>query len=237
MANELYKTAMKEKGKADAADLQARSSTMTGTQLYAEEEKIPDFQAARAAKNMLQRPVGFVCKSTAGRVVKLLQVYDSTIYTQEPEELPAQWGFVWSKDPRKALPFIQLSTSTYATGECCTAAGHVWRSKQDGVNWSPETNPEFWDDLGTIEWVMAQDWDVDEPEPEQPEPEQPEEGGESSGDDDPYKDVKDFVQPTGAHDAYNVGDKVKYNGHVYESTMAGNTYSPDAYPQGWKLLA
>lgn len=232
MSETMYESAMYDKGKADAADLQARSSTMTGTQLYAEDEKIPDFLAAKAVMNMSQRPVGFVCKSTAGRVVKLLQVYDSDTYPQEPEELAAQWGFVWSKDPRKALPFIQLSTSTYATGECCTAAGHVWRSKQDGVNWSPETNPEFWDDLGTIEEVMSQDWDVDEPEPEQPE-----EGGGETGDDDPYKDVKDFVQPTGAHDAYNVGDRVKYNGHVYESTMAGNTYSPDAYPQGWKLLA
>lgn len=234
MSNELYTGAMYDKGLADAADLQERSGSMDGTALYAEEEKIPDFTAAVQVKNMLERPVGFVCRSTAGRVVKLLQVYDSSIYTQEPEELAAQWGFVWSKDPRKALPFIQLATSTYATGECCTAAGHVWRSKQDGVNWSPETNPEFWDDLGTIEWVMSQDWDVDEPEPEQPEPEQPEEGG---NDDDPYADVPDFVQPTGAHDAYNVGDRVKYNGHVYESLIAGNTYSPEAYPQGWKMLA
>lgn len=234
MSNELYTGAMYDRGLADAADLQERSGSMDGTALYAEEEKIPDFAAAAQVKNMLERPVGFVCRSTAGRVVKLLQVYDSSIYTQEPEELAAQWGFVWSKDPRKALPFIQLATSTYATGECCTAAGHVWRSKQDGVNWSPETNPEFWDDLGTIEWVMSQDWDVDEPEPEQPEPEQPEEGG---NDDDPYADVPDFVQPTGAHDAYNVGDRVKYNGHVYESLIAGNTYSPEAYPQGWKMLA
>lgn len=236
--NTLYKDAMRAKGLDDAAKLQQESAGMTGTELYAEEDKIPDFQAAKAVKNMLERPVGFVCRSTAGRVVKLLQVYDSAIYTQEPEELPAQWGFVWSKDPRKALPFIQLATSTYATGECCTAAGHVWRSKQDGVNWSPETNPEFWDDLGTIEYVMAQDWDIDDSDSgETTEPEQPEEGGESSDDDDPYKDVPDFAQPTGAHDAYNVGDRVKYNGHVYASTMAGNTYSPDAYPQGWKMLA
>lgn len=237
MEHNTYHYAMYDKGKADAADLQQRSSTMTGTQLYAEEEKIPDFVAAKAVMNMLERPVGFVCKSTAGRVVKLLQVYDSTIYTQEPEELPAQWGFVWSKDPRKALPFIQLSTSTYATGECCTAAGHVWRSKQDGVNWSPETNPEFWEDLGTIEWVMSQDWDVDEPEPEQPEPEQPEEGGGESGDDDPYKDVDDWFEPTSTK-YYMKGDRMRYtDGHVYESLIDNNTYSPDAYPQGWKLLA
>lgn len=236
MSNELYTGAMYAKGLADAADLQSRSASMDGTALYAEEEKIPDFAEAVKVKNMLERPVGFVCKSTAGRVVKLLQVYDSTIYTQEPEELPAQWGFVWSKDPRKALPFIQLATSTYATGECCTAAGHVWRSKQDGVNWSPETNPEFWDDLGTIEWVMAQDWDVDEPE--QPEPEQPEEGGgESSDEDDPYADVQDWFEPDATH-YYNKGDRMRYtDGHVYESLIDVNTYSPDAYPQGWKMLA
>ena len=101
------------------------------------------------------------------------------------------------------------------------------------MNWSPETNPEFWDDLGTIEWVMSQEWDVDEPEPEQPE----EGGGETGDEEDPYKDVPDFVQPTGSHDAYNVGDRVKYNGHVYESLIAANTYSPEAYPQGWKMLA
>ena len=69
----------------------------------AAEEYIPDFQAARTAKNMLERKAGqkdgFVCWSSAGRVVRLLQVYDSEIYPQEPEELPAQWGFVWSTDP------------------------------------------------------------------------------------------------------------------------------------------
>ena len=45
-----------------------------------------------------------------------------------------------------------------------------------------------------------------------------------------------WVQPTGAHDAYNTGDRVTYNGRVYESTMDGNVWSPDAYPQGWEDL-
>ena len=41
-------------------------------------------------------------------------------------------------------------------------------------------------------------------------------------------------QPTGAQDAYMMGDKVHYpdeNGPVYESTMDYNTYAPDVY--GW----
>ena len=43
-----------------------------------------------------------------------------------------------------------------------------------------------------------------------------------------------WAQPTGAHDAYNAGDIVNYNGVLYESVIDGNTYSPDAYPAGWK---
>lgn len=43
-------------------------------------------------------------------------------------------------------------------------------------------------------------------------------------------------QPDGAHDAYNIGDKVTYNGHIWESTIDANVWSPDAYPAGWTDL-
>lgn len=43
-----------------------------------------------------------------------------------------------------------------------------------------------------------------------------------------------WSHPTGAHDAYNTGDIVNYNGVLYESTIDGNTYSPEEYPAGWK---
>ena len=99
---------------------------------------------------MLEREAGFVCRSTAGRVVRLLQPYDRTIYTQEPEELPAQWRFVWSTAPAKALPYIELATSPYNTGECCTYEGHVWRSGQDGNVWAPGTANVKWEDLGEV---------------------------------------------------------------------------------------
>jgi hypothetical protein len=45
-----------------------------------------------------------------------------------------------------------------------------------------------------------------------------------------------WSQPTGAHDAYNKGDIVNYNGTLYESLIDGNTYAPDAYPAGWELV-
>lgn len=43
-----------------------------------------------------------------------------------------------------------------------------------------------------------------------------------------------WKQPTGAHDAYNIGDIVEYNGKLYKSKIDGNAYSPDAYPAGWE---
>lgn len=46
-----------------------------------------------------------------------------------------------------------------------------------------------------------------------------------------------WSQPTGAHDAYNKGDIVNYNGVLYESVIDGNTYSPDAYPAGWVVYS
>lgn len=44
-----------------------------------------------------------------------------------------------------------------------------------------------------------------------------------------------WVQPTGAHDAYNKGDIVEYNGTLYKSLVDGNTYAPDSYPEGWEV--
>lgn len=153
--------AMKESGLMAAQKLQEKSSSMTGTQLYAAEDNIPDFLAAKAAKNMLERKAGqqdgFVCRSSAGRVVRLIQTYDSSTYPDEPEDLPAQWRFAWSTDPQKALPFIELATSPYSIGDCCTYEGHVWRSGQDANTWAPGTVGVKWDDLGTIDDIMKEE--------------------------------------------------------------------------------
>lgn len=45
-----------------------------------------------------------------------------------------------------------------------------------------------------------------------------------------------WSQPTGAHDAYNTGDIVDYNGVLYKSLINGNVYAPDAYPAGWEVV-
>lgn len=45
----------------------------------------------------------------------------------------------------------------------------------------------------------------------------------------------EWVQPTGAHDAYNKGDKVSYNGKHWESTVDGNVWQPGVY--GWDEIS
>lgn len=45
----------------------------------------------------------------------------------------------------------------------------------------------------------------------------------------------EWVQPTGAQDAYNTGDKVTFEGAHYVSLIDGNIWSPTAYPAGWEL--
>ena len=146
---ELVLDTMRRSGKLIAEAVQANSSTITGTELNAEGDYIPSFAAAVKKMNMLDRKAGmtdgFVCKSSAGRVVRLLQKYDSTVYTQEPEELPAQWGFVWSDDPAHALPFVAISTSPYQTGNCCTEGGVVYRSKMDNNVHAPSAYPAGWE--------------------------------------------------------------------------------------------
>lgn len=99
------------------------------------------------------------------------------------------------------------ATDAYNKGDVVEHNDAKWVSDIDANVWEP----------GVYGWTKQ-----DSTEPTDP--------------DTPSTDIPDFVQPTGAHDAYSKGDKVKYNGKVYESLMDSNTYSPEAYPAGWKEI-
>ena len=47
--------------------------------------------------------------------------------------------------------------------------------------------------------------------------------------------IADWIQPTGSHDVYNLGDKVKYAGKVWRSTIAANVWAPGVH--GWEEVA
>lgn len=44
--------------------------------------------------------------------------------------------------------------------------------------------------------------------------------------------IPDWEQPDSTN-AYQIGDKVRFEGKVYESLIANNIWSPSAYPAGW----
>ncbi len=46
-------------------------------------------------------------------------------------------------------------------------------------------------------------------------------------------EILEWEQPS-ADNPYMKGDKVKFNGKIYESVIDNNVWSPEAYPQGWK---
>lgn len=65
-----------------------------------------------------------------------------------------------------------------------------------------------------------------------------EDGQEVEEPTEPSEPVEDeypeYVQPTGAHDAYNTGDKITYNNKKYVCKMDNCVWSPDTYPQAWE---
>ena len=78
----------------------------------------------------------------------------------------------------------------------------------------------LWSAVHELQRKVAELTPVDPDEPDEP----------------PEEEIPEYVQPTGAHDAYNTGDKVRYNGKVYVCKMDNCVWSPDAYPAGWELV-
>ena len=48
------------------------------------------------------------------------------------------------------------------------------------------------------------------------------------------EEYPEYVQPTGAHDAYKKGDKVTLNGKRYVSLIDNNVWNPNIFPMGWE---
>lgn len=47
--------------------------------------------------------------------------------------------------------------------------------------------------------------------------------------------IAEWTQPDSTN-PYMTGDRVLYNGDIYESLIDNNTWSPEAYPAGWQLI-
>lgn len=143
----------------------------------------------------------------------VLQVHTSQA-DWTPDATPALYKKI-GVDERGYPKWVQPigAVDAYNKGDIVNYNDKLYKSLIDANVWSPDAYPTGWE-----EYTEESGGDTPDPEPEEPSTD----------------DVPDFVQPTGAHDAYAKGAKVKYNGNVYESTMDGNVYSPDSYLAGWK---
>ena len=106
------------------------------------------------------------------------------------------------------------ATDAYNIGDIVMHNEKKWESSIDNNVWEPGVYG--WEEMT----ASTGDGGGDTTEPETPS----------------VETIPDFVQPTGAHDAYKKGDKVKFEGKVYESLIDSNAYSPSAYPAGWKEI-
>lgn len=116
----------------------------------------------------------------------------------------------------------------YHLGDVVRYGNRLVRSTHAGLNhWEPTTlnlDGRIWEVVGTVGADAPEDVEGDG------------QGGEVAAPEPETPAAPQFRQPSGAHDAYKMGDRVTYDGRVYESTINANAYSPDAYPAGWRAV-
>lgn len=144
-----------------------------------------------------------------GTLYRVLQ--DTTALEQyTPDNAVSLYKRIGEPDENGIFPWSQPlgATDAYMIGEKVSHKNQIWESTCDNNVWEP----------GVYGWKIVEDEPIVSPDPE------------------PAPEYDEWKQPSGSHDAYNKGDRVIYNGKVYESIMDGNVWSPDAYPQGWKEI-
>ena len=103
----------------------------------------------------------------------------------------------------------------YNIGDIVSYKDKLYKSIIDANVWAPDVYPAGWE-----EYTESTGGETG--------------GGTTEPETPPAETIPDFVQPTGAHDAYKKGDKVKFEGKIYQSLIDNNSYSPSAYPAGWQ---
>lgn len=156
------------------------------------------------------------------------------IHTSSDSSRPDRDGMNWESlektDMYGVLPYSQPlgAHDAYRTGARVSWNGKYYESAIDYNVWNPDVYPAGWKEFKVSTGT-------DDPEID-PDPSGSDEQDKTNDPDKPSSDEwPTFVQPTGAHNAYKIGDKVTYNGKHYICKINSCTWSPDAYPAGWTL--
>ena len=147
---------MFDEGRRNALDLASRAKNMDGTEIIAEEDRIPAWSEKAVYTT---DHVGFPVQDL-GQVYTILMPHTPAHNPgSRPENLRAIYYLLHTKDPAKAKPWMPSygTSGLYKIDECCTypdydGIDHVWRNKHDNNEYPPLTlNVEDrWDDLGEV---------------------------------------------------------------------------------------
>lgn len=189
-----------------------RSSINALTSLLSDEVAIEHTILFKEWKAGINYSVGDRIRYRQG-LYKVLTAHTSQ-ETWTPDAAPSLFAILLNPDPNIVYDWIQPdSTNGYATGARVRHNGDIWTSTADNNVWEP----------GAVGAPWISDTEASQVEPE-PEPENP------------STEIPEWVQPDSTN-PYNTGDRVMFEGNVYESTINNNIWSPSTYPAGWQLIS
>lgn len=201
---QIEKTKMTEsQGYALELFVNAQASSMDAGQLAKVSDLILEWQPNTEYKE------GDV-RTYQGQAYKCLPPGHTSQTGWEPPNVPALWHEEATKNPEGVELWVQPmgAHDAYALGaKVCypSVDGDVWTSTVDANVWTP----------GVYGWEKDGQG-----------------GGQGESGQTPTEpQVDPWVQPSGVHDAYSVGDRVTHNGKTWESTTDGNVWEPGVY--GW----
>ena len=147
-----------------------------------------------------------------GTLWSCIQTFDRSTYSAHPSTYPALIRRVrgpykieaW-RQPIDQYDSYKLTNPFTGQPDECVHAGKTWRTKVDNNVWGPAAG-SLWDEIDAEGNVVVPP---------------------------PANEYPDWVQPTGGHDAYKIGDKVTFNGQRYTSKINGNVWQPGVY--GWDV--
>lgn len=169
-----------------------------------------------------------------GVLYKCLQAHTSQ-ENWTPEAAASLWARVLIPDP-EVIPVWEQpdSTNPYMTGDKVhypDADGPVYESLIDNNVWSPEAYPAGWQ-------IVVEETESDGGESGTETATEVSGSGSEGGEvneTESSEEVAEWVQPT-ATNPYMTGDRVLYNGTVYESVIDNNVWDPVSYPAGWQAV-
>lgn len=143
------------RGAEDAQALagKAVAGEVDGTYLVEHRDQIPTWRA----RDFTDVPVGTPYR-WEGLVYKLWQQHDATGRGEwSPDKAVSLWDICHTTDPKLAGPYTapQGSRGLWQPDECCVQFGHIWRNRFADNAYGPDTMPERWEDLGTVEEVQT----------------------------------------------------------------------------------